>query len=132
MEEADRRKLLKLEARLSMAEGERQRARPAVLEEIVKLDPLDGEALHAARPALLAPERARPRDPLLRARREHRGLRGRRPRSATRRCSWAWAATPTPLPLLRRAQEIKPRDDVARYLEQVERLARAKGRTESR
>jgi len=29
-------------------------------------------------------------------------------------------------------QEIKPRESVARYLEQVERLARAKGRPESR
>ena len=30
------------------------------------------------------------------------------------------------IPLLKRAQEIKPRDDVARYLEQVERVARAR------
>jgi hypothetical protein len=29
------------------------------------------------------------------------------------------------LPLLRRAQEVKPREDVARYLEQVERLAKS-------
>jgi hypothetical protein len=28
------------------------------------------------------------------------------------------------LPLLRRAQEVRPRDDIARYLEQVERLSR--------
>jgi hypothetical protein len=28
------------------------------------------------------------------------------------------------LPLLRRVQEIKPREDVARYLEQVERAAK--------
>jgi len=30
------------------------------------------------------------------------------------------------VPLLRRAQEIKPRDDIARYLEQVERIAKAR------
>ena len=30
------------------------------------------------------------------------------------------------VPLLRRAQNLKPRDDVARYLEQVERLAKAR------
>ncbi len=30
------------------------------------------------------------------------------------------------LPLLRRVQELKPRDDIARYLEQVERLAKAR------
>ena len=29
------------------------------------------------------------------------------------------------VPLLRRAQELNPREDVARYLEQVERVARA-------
>jgi tetratricopeptide (TPR) repeat protein len=29
------------------------------------------------------------------------------------------------VPLLKRAQELKPREDVGRYLEQVERLARA-------
>jgi hypothetical protein len=30
------------------------------------------------------------------------------------------------LPLLRRVQELKPRDDIARYLEQVERLAKSR------
>ena len=30
------------------------------------------------------------------------------------------------VPLLRRAQEVKPREDIARYLEQVERMAKAK------
>jgi hypothetical protein len=30
------------------------------------------------------------------------------------------------LPYLRRVQELKPRDDVARYLEQVERLAKGR------
>ncbi len=30
------------------------------------------------------------------------------------------------LPLLRRAQTIKPRDDVQKYLEQVERIAKAR------
>jgi tetratricopeptide (TPR) repeat protein len=42
----------------------------------------------AARPLLRAPERARPRNAVVRARREHRGLRGQRPRSTTRR-SWS-------------------------------------------
>ena len=28
------------------------------------------------------------------------------------------------VPLLRRAQEVKPHDDIARYLEQVERIAK--------
>ena len=30
------------------------------------------------------------------------------------------------VPLLRRAQEIRPREDIARYLEQVERIAKAR------
>jgi hypothetical protein len=30
------------------------------------------------------------------------------------------------VPLLKKAQEIEPRDDVARYLEQVERAARSR------
>jgi hypothetical protein len=30
------------------------------------------------------------------------------------------------VPLLKRAQELKPRDDIARYLEQVERAARTR------
>jgi len=33
------------------------------------------------------------------------------------------------VPLLRRAQELKPREDVARYLEQVERFAKASPQT---
>ncbi len=40
MEEGDRRKLLKLEARLSMADGGGSDETAAVLEELVKLDPL--------------------------------------------------------------------------------------------
>jgi tetratricopeptide (TPR) repeat protein len=30
------------------------------------------------------------------------------------------------IPLLRRAQEVRPREDIARYLEQVERIAKAR------
>ncbi|HZL99827.1 MAG TPA: tetratricopeptide repeat protein, partial [Planctomycetota bacterium] len=45
MTDADRRALLKLEARLSMTEGVGNAETATVLEEIVQLDPLDGEAL---------------------------------------------------------------------------------------
>ena len=45
MQAAERRRLLKLEARLSMAEGNGGDEAVKALEEIVKLDPLDGEAL---------------------------------------------------------------------------------------
>jgi tetratricopeptide (TPR) repeat protein len=45
IEEADRRKLLKLEARMNAWERREHERDRGVLEEIVKLDPLDGEAL---------------------------------------------------------------------------------------
>ena len=43
--DADRRKLLKLQARLSMAQGGGDADTAAILEEVVQIDPLDGEAL---------------------------------------------------------------------------------------
>lgn len=123
--ETDRRKLLKLEARLSMADGGGSAETAGVLEEIVKLDPLDGEALmllgqHYARQnepdrAIFYYERAASLDAFeANARIRHAqvlvGL-GRYNEAA---------------PLLRRAQEVKPHDDVARYLEQVERIAKTR------
>jgi tetratricopeptide (TPR) repeat protein len=125
MDETERRKVLKLEARLSMAEGVSSPETAAVLEEIVKLDPLDGEALlllgqHYARQsepdrAILAYERAES----LEAFEVNARLRHAQVLVGLSRYSEA-------LPLLRRVQEIKPREDVARYLEQVERFAKAK------
>jgi len=120
----ERRKLLKLEARLSMAgEGSTVDA-AAVLEELIKLDPLDGEALmllgqHYSRQnqpdrAMLCYERAAGIESF----EVNAKLRHAQVLVGLRRYSDA-------LPLLRRAQEVKPREDVARYLEQVERAARA-------
>jgi tetratricopeptide (TPR) repeat protein len=126
MEDADRRKLLKLEARLAMARGASSTETAAVLEEIVKLDPLDGEALmllgqHYSRQnepdrAIFWYERAESLEAFeVNARIRHAQLLVGMGRYADA------------VPLLRRAQEIKPRDDVARYLEQVERIARSRG-----
>ncbi len=125
LEEGDRRRLLKLEARLSMAEGVGTLETAAVLEELVQLDPLDGEALlllaqHYAslgqpEKALLTYERAESVEAVeLKARIAHAQLLVGQGRFADA------------LPLLRRAQELKPREDVARYLEQVERLAKSR------
>lgn len=125
LEESDRRRLLKLEARLAMASGAGGAEGARVLEEIVKLDPLDGEALmllgqHHAKAdeperALFYYERASSVeafevDAKVRQAQVLVGL-GRHADA---------------VPLLRRAQEVKPRETVARYLEQVERVARAR------
>jgi tetratricopeptide (TPR) repeat protein len=125
MEEADRRKLLKLEARLSMANGGGNAETATVLEEIVKLDPLDGEALmllgqHYSRQnepdrALLYYERAAGIESF----EVNAKIREAQVLAGMGRYSDA-------VPLLRRAQEVRPRDDIARYLEQVERLAKSR------
>ena len=125
MEEADRRKLLKLEARLSMAEGAGRAETVRVLEEIVKLDPLDGEALmllgqHYSRQnepdrAIFYYERAESLDAFeVRAKIRHA-------QALVGMGRYAEA-----VPLLRRVQEVKPLDDIARYLEQVERIAKTR------
>jgi tetratricopeptide (TPR) repeat protein len=125
MEDADRRKLLKIEARLSMAEGAGSAETAAVLEEIVKLDPLDGEALcllgqHYAKQnepdrAIFFYERAASVESFeAKAKVYHAQVLVSMGRYADA------------MPLLRRAQEVKPREDVARYLESVERVAKTK------
>lgn len=124
MSEVDRRRVLKLDARLSMANGAASEDSVRVLEEIVKLDPLDGEALmllgqqavQAREPdrALLYFERAASIESLEATAR----LRAAQTLVSMGRFQDA-------IPLLRRVQEIKPREDIARYLEQVERIARS-------
>jgi len=125
MGDADRRKLLKLEARLSMVDGDSSIETVRVLEEIVKLDPLDGEALmllgqHYSRQnepdrAIFYYERAASLD----AFEANARIRHAQVLVGLGRYNEA-------VPLLRRAQEIKPHDDVARYLEQVERIVKTR------
>jgi tetratricopeptide (TPR) repeat protein len=122
--EADQKKqLLKLDARIAVGEGGGADAVKA-LEEIVALDPLDGEALmllgrhyaqaNAPEKAIFYYERAEGIDAVeADARLRHAQL------------LVAQSRFQDAVPLLKRAQELKPRDDVGRYLEQVERLARA-------
>jgi tetratricopeptide (TPR) repeat protein len=123
--EADRRKLLKLEARLSMAEGAGSTETASVLEEIVKLDPLDGEAL-----MLLGKHYSRQNEPdraifyyeraaSLEAFEVNAKIRQAQVLVGLGRYAEA-------IPLLRRAQEVKPHDDIARYLDQVERIAKTR------
>jgi tetratricopeptide (TPR) repeat protein len=125
MAEGDRRKLLKLEARLSMAEGGGNPEAASVLEEIVKLDPLDGEAL-----ILLGQHYSRQNEPdramfyyeragSIEAFEVNAKIRHAQVLVGLHRYADA-------IPLLRRAQEVKPNDDVARYLEQVESIAQSR------
>ncbi|MEO6708361.1 MAG: tetratricopeptide repeat protein, partial [Planctomycetota bacterium] len=125
LEDGDRRKLLKLEARLSMADGGGGSESAAVLEELVKLDPLDGEALmllgqHYAKAgepdrAIFYYERAGSLDAF------EVNAKVRQAQVLVGLGRYADA-----LPLLRRAQELKPREDIARYLEQVERISKSR------
>ena len=96
----------------------------AVLEEIVELDPLDGEALMLlgqlytrSEPdrAMFFYERAASLEAFeVRARTSHAQILVSMERYADA------------IPLLRRAQELEPREEIARYLEQVERIAKSK------
>jgi len=120
----ERKELLKLRARMAVASGAgEEEAR--VLEEIVSLDPLDGEAL-----ILLAQYNGRAGD-TERAVLLYERAAGLEAYEAdakvghaqllVRNGSYAQA-----LPLLRRAQELDPRDNVQRFLEQIESLAQRK------
>ncbi len=124
LDEGDRHKLLKLEARLAMAEGVGSTETARVLEEIVQLDPLDGEALmllgqhyskeYEADRAMFYYERAESLESFeVNARIRHAQVLVGMGRYADA------------VPLLRRAQDLRPSDDIARYLEQVDRIAKA-------
>lgn len=124
LEGADRSKLLKLDSRIRMSQGADDEQTAAVLKEIVALDPLDGEALmllgqyytRQDQPdqAIFYFERAESLEAFeFNARLRHAQVLVGQGRYADA------------VPLLRRVQEIRPREDVARYLEQVERFARS-------
>ena len=126
----EKKELLKLRARLAVAEGSGDEE-ASILEEIVKLDPRDGDALillgqHAARGgkverAIFYYERAANVEKFeadAKVRHAQLLVRERRYEEA--------------IPLLRRAQTIKPRETIGRYLEQVERVAKSqRGRSGS-
>jgi tetratricopeptide (TPR) repeat protein len=119
----ERVKLLKLEARIAVAGGDDGEDVVQVLEEIVALDPLDGEAL-----LLLGQHYAREDDPERAIFYYERaaGLDGFEADASVRQAQVlvGQARYKEAVPLLQRAQKLRPRDDVGRYLEQVERIAR--------
>jgi tetratricopeptide (TPR) repeat protein len=119
----DELKLLKLESRAAIAIGEGEKA-IHTLEQIIQKDPLDGEALLLAGDYYARhgqPEKAE-------FRYESAGkLEGfgadafvKHAQLLVQSQKYAQAAE-----LLRKAQKIKPRDNVQRYLEKVEQIARA-------
>jgi len=117
--------MLKLEARLAAARNEVGDEQARILEEIVKLDPLDGETLillgqhYAAtnvEKAVFYFERAEGVE------KTEADARLRHAQVLVRNGKYQEA-----LPLLKRALELKPREDVQHYAEQVERAARRNG-----
>jgi len=119
----DRKDMLKLRARIAVAEGSGEEE-IKILEEIVALDPLDGEALillgqHSARSgdfekAIFYYERAENLE------KYEADAKIRHAQLLVGQGKYTEA-----LPLLRRAQELKPRENVQKYLVQVERLAKS-------
>jgi tetratricopeptide (TPR) repeat protein len=123
LDDIDRKRLLKTEARIAVAEGGGDEA-VKTLEEIVSLDPLDGEAI-----LLLAQHYTKANDPG-KAIFYYERAEGIETFEADARLRHAQILVgqsrfQDAIPLLKRVQELKPREDVGRYLEQVERLARA-------
>jgi tetratricopeptide (TPR) repeat protein len=123
LDDADKKKLLKIEARIRVAEGDGAEA-VQTLEEIVSIDPLDGEAI-----LLLAQHYTKAND-VGKAIFYYERAEGLEAFEADARLRHAQILVgqsrfSDAVPLLKRVQELKPREDVGRYLEQVERLARA-------
>lgn len=120
----DKKDLLKLQARIAVAEGSGDEE-AKVLEQIVELDPLDGEALillgqHASRSgdtekAIFYYERAENLD------KYEADAKVRHAQLLIKNGKYDAA-----LPLLRRAQQINPRENVQKYVEQVERIAKTR------
>ena len=124
LKENERKDLLKMKARMAVARGAgEEEAR--ILEEIVALDPLDGEALillgqyHGrtgdAPKAIFLYERAAKLEKF------EADAKVRHAQLLVGQGKYAEA-----LPLLRSAQQVKPRENIQQYLEQVERASRSR------
>ncbi len=117
--------MLKLQARIAVAEGAGSEEQVRLLEEIIAIDPLDGEALillgqhwgkmQNTEKAVFYFERAAAIE------RYEAQARIRHAQLLVQQGKYEEA-----LPLLRRAQQIDPRDNVREYLEQVERAAKTR------
>jgi len=124
LKEGERKELLKMKARMAVSRGAgEEEAR--ILEEIVALDPLDGEALILlgqyngragdAAKAIMLYERAAKLEKF------EADAKVRHAQLLVGQGKYAEA-----LPLLRSAQQVKPRENIQQYMEQVERVARGR------
>lgn len=123
LEAADELKLLKLESKVAMATGSGEDA-IKVLEQIIERNPLDGEALLLAGDFYARnaqPEKAEFRyDTAAKLAGFEAEAYVKQAQLLVKSSKYAQAAE-----VLRKAQKIKPRDNVQRYLEKVEQIARA-------
>ncbi|MDF7808188.1 tetratricopeptide repeat protein [Pontiellaceae bacterium B12219] len=124
LDQTDLKELLKLQARVAVAEGGSEEV-VAILEEAVEVDPLDGEALillaqHYGRntpeKAIFYYERAAGIEKFEAEAKLYHG-----------QLLVGQAKYVDALPLLRRAYELKPRSDIQDYVKQVERIAKTRG-----
>jgi len=120
----EKKDLLKLRARIALSEGAGEEE-AKVLKEIVDLDPLDGDAL-----LLLGQHAQRSNDPVQAIFYYERAasLESFEPDAKVRHAQLlvSQGKYAEALPLLRRAQQLKPRENIQQYLEQVERAAQAR------
>jgi tetratricopeptide (TPR) repeat protein len=120
---ADELKLLKLESRVAMSTGKGEQA-IATLEQIIQKDPLDGEALLLAGDYYAKDGQKEKAEFRYQSAANMSGFEAdayvKHAQLLVQSQKYAQAAE-----LLRKAQKVKPRDNVQRYLEKVEQLARA-------
>ena len=123
----DEMKLLKIESKVAMANGQGEQA-ILVLEEIVGRNPLDGEALLLAGDYYARngqPEKAEFRyDTASKLQGFEAEAFVKQAQMLVKSGKYAQAAE-----ILKKAQKINPRDNIQRYLEKVEQLARGAGRS---
>lgn len=124
---ADDLKLLKLESRVALARGAGAQA-IGTLEQIIQKDPLDGEAL------LLAGDYYARNSQREKAEMRYQlaaGLAGFEADAFVKHAQLLVQSQkyPQAVELLRKAQKVKPRDNVQRYLDKVEQLARNAARS---
>lgn len=124
LDETAKKEILKLQARLAVARGSGEEE-AKILEQVVALDPLDGEAL-----LLLGQWCARsgkPEQAVLHYERAA-GLPAFEADAKVRHAQLlvGHGKYSEAVPLLKRAQQLKPRDHVQQYLEQVERSVTGK------
>lgn len=121
LEDADRKELLRVEARIAVAEGAGEE-QVRILEEIIRLDPLDGDAL------LLLGQHHNRRDEAERAIFYFERAASLPAFEADAKVRHAQVLVgqqryAEALPLLRQAQSLRPRESVRDFIEQVERFA---------